>query len=122
MHAARSASPTARATSSACATWRAPRARRTSPARPPRLLMPRALTQRRASGRHSMPESTLLWEVGCEEMPSWACDQVLRQLPALVQQLLERERLAAGTEVTAWAGPRRFAVTTRVNSIQEAQE
>jgi glycyl-tRNA synthetase beta chain len=62
-----------------------------------------------------MPDATtatLLWEVGCEELPAWACDAIERQLPALVTDALSGAGLA-GDDASApvvWVGPRRFSV------------
>ncbi len=61
-----------------------------------------------------MPETTanLLWEVGCEELPAWACDALERQLPALVRDALGDAGLAPGdgADPVVWVGPRRFSV------------
>jgi glycyl-tRNA synthetase beta chain len=56
--------------------------------------------------------ATLLWEVGCEELPAWACDAIERQLPALVSDALAGAGLApAGAAApVVWVGPRRFSV------------
>ena len=35
----------------------------------------------------------LLWEVGCEELPAWACEQLAQQVPGLVREELESARL-----------------------------
>jgi glycyl-tRNA synthetase beta chain len=55
---------------------------------------------------------TLLWEVGCEELPAWSCDAIERQLGALVRDALVDARLAVegGSDVVVWVGPRRFSV------------
>jgi glycyl-tRNA synthetase beta chain len=55
--------------------------------------------------------NTLLWEVGCEELPAWACDAIERQLPALVTNALDGAGLAVdGAAPVVWVGPRRFSV------------
>ena len=61
-----------------------------------------------------MPETQdLLWEVGCEELPAWACEQLASQVPALISSELVGERLVEDGSVPApevFVGPRRFAV------------
>lgn len=54
---------------------------------------------------------TLVWEVGCEELPAWACDQLERQVPQLVREALTSARLldAPDADVRILVGPRRFA-------------
>ena len=62
--------------------------------------------------------STLLIEIGCEELPSKVCESVLRQLensaeaPGLVHKLLEAERLLEGgaPDLKVLVSPRRIAV------------
>ncbi|MFA4965707.1 MAG: glycine--tRNA ligase subunit beta [Thermoleophilia bacterium] len=61
--------------------------------------------------------STLLIEIGCEELPYKLCESVVRQLegagdaPGLARKLLEEERLLdAGAAVRALVSPRRIAV------------
>ncbi|MCB0878231.1 MAG: glycine--tRNA ligase subunit beta, partial [Thermoleophilia bacterium] len=56
--------------------------------------------------------ATLLWEVGCEELPAWACDALERQLPSLVTEALAGAGLAVDGDDTpvVWVGPRRFSV------------
>ncbi len=54
---------------------------------------------------------TLLWEVGCEELPAWACDAIERQLGGLVLAGLSDAGLAIdGATPVVWVGPRRFSV------------
>lgn len=54
---------------------------------------------------------TLLWEVGCEELPAWSCDAIERQLGALVRDALVDSGLSVdGAEPVVWVGPRRFSV------------
>lgn len=65
-----------------------------------------------------VPETQLLWEVGCEELPAWACEQVLDQLPGLITRELEQARLDTGAELQVWVGPRRFAVQAQVAAVQ----
>lgn len=63
----------------------------------------------------------LLWEVGCEELPAWACDAIERQLPSLVENALTESRLAVeGASLEVLVGPRRFAVQTQVLGAQPA--
>lgn len=61
-----------------------------------------------------MPEvQELLWEVGCEELPAWACEQLAAQVPTLISNELVAERLVSGSDAPApevFVGPRRFAV------------
>ena len=55
----------------------------------------------------------LLWEVGCEELPAWACEQIAGQISELVHgELVEARLVDAGAEadVQVSVGPRRFAV------------
>ncbi len=70
-----------------------------------------------------MPEiHTLLWEVGCEELPAWACEQLASQVPDLVARELVAERFVASEEEVApelFVGPRRFAV--RVAGVGQEQ-
>jgi len=69
----------------------------------------------------------LLWEVGCEELPAWACEQLAQQVPGLVREELESARLLPvggdGTDSTSaisvLVGPRRFAVI--VDAVQKSQ-
>jgi glycyl-tRNA synthetase beta chain len=54
---------------------------------------------------------TLLWEVGCEELPAWSCEAIERQLGALVRDALIDAGLGVeGAEPVVWVGPRRFSV------------
>jgi glycyl-tRNA synthetase beta chain len=53
--------------------------------------------------------STLLIEIGCEELPANACDAALAQAAPLVERLLREHRLAPGA-VRALVSPRRIAV------------
>jgi len=69
-----------------------------------------------------MSEGTmLLWEVGCEELPAWACEQVLDQLPALVTTEVAGARLDAGGAVEVLVGPRRFTVRVPVLNAQRVE-
>ena len=53
----------------------------------------------------------LLWEVGCEELPAWACDAIERQLGGLVLDAVAEAGLAVdGASPVVWVGPRRFSV------------
>ena len=64
-------------------------------------------------------DRTLLWEVGCEELPAWACDAIERQLPALVHQALVGARISVeGAEPLVWVGPRRFSVVVEAQPMQ----
>lgn len=75
--------------------------------------------------------STLLVEIGCEELPYKVCESVLRQLeggaadgpgeaPGLVQKLLDEERLLEpDAEVRPLVSPRRIAVL--VTGVPERQ-
>ncbi|MCW2921395.1 MAG: glycine--tRNA ligase subunit beta [Thermoleophilia bacterium] len=67
-------------------------------------------------------DRTLLWEVGCEELPAWACDALERQLPALVRDALVEARLQVegAEDVVAWVGPRRFSVLVEALPTQPA--
>lgn len=59
-----------------------------------------------------MPDvRTLLWEVGCEELPAWACDAIERQLPDLVADAIAEAGLEPGDGIApvVWVGPRRFS-------------
>jgi glycyl-tRNA synthetase beta chain len=67
-----------------------------------------------------MPE-TLLWEVGFEELPAWACDQIVEQLPGLLHQRLVDERLDPEGQPTIQVGPRRAAVEVKVSQQQRAE-
>ncbi|MCW2923793.1 MAG: glycine--tRNA ligase subunit beta [Thermoleophilia bacterium] len=66
---------------------------------------------------------TLLWEVGCEELPSWACDAIERQLGALVRDaLIEAGLSVEGAEPVVWVGPRRFSVLIEALGSRAAVE
>lgn len=67
-------------------------------------------------------DRTLLWEVGCEELPAWACDAIEQQLPALVRDALAEARIAVdGSDVPiVWVGPRRFSVLVEALPSQPA--
>lgn len=72
------------------------------------------------------PAAPLLWEVGCEELPAWACDALARQLPRLVSDQLVAARLVAAdveqASVEVFVGPRRFAIRAAdVLDTQRAQ-
>ncbi len=62
--------------------------------------------------------STLLIEIGCEELPANACDAALAQAAPLVERLLLEHRLAPGS-VRALVSPRRIAVLA--DGVPEAQ-
>lgn len=53
-----------------------------------------------------MPD--LLIEVGCEELPSSACREVIDQVPRLSREALEATGLSG--RPTVWVSPRRFAI------------
>ncbi len=65
--------------------------------------------------------STLLVEVGCEELPYRVCESVIRQLegadgsPGLVAKLLAEDRILAGEtpDLDVFVSPRRIAVLVR---------
>jgi glycyl-tRNA synthetase beta chain len=59
--------------------------------------------------------STLLFEIGCEELPAAACEQAAVQLPELV-----RRHVAPGAEPHVFVGPRRLAFL--VDGIAEREE
>jgi glycyl-tRNA synthetase beta chain len=71
--------------------------------------------------------STLLIEIGCEELPYKVCESVVRQLedtaeaPGLVHRLLEAERLleSGAPDLRALVSPRRIAVL--VEGVPERQ-
>ena len=63
-----------------------------------------------------MPD--LLLEVGCEELPSSACREIVEQAPGIVEAALEAHGLERG-EVRVWVAPRRFAVS--VTGLPERQ-
>lgn len=65
--------------------------------------------------------ATLLWEVGFEELPAWACDQLVAQLPDIVRGQLAESRLEPGEEMSVWVGPRRAAVEVTVAARQRAE-
>ena len=54
-----------------------------------------------------MPD--LLLEVGCEELPSSACREIIEQAPGLIRQALDAAGLN-GAAVRVSVAPRRFAV------------
>ena len=62
--------------------------------------------------------SMLLWEVGCEELPAWACDQIESQVEHLVVEELVLARVLADKNAISapdvFVGPRRFAVRMTV--------
>ena len=62
-----------------------------------------------------MPE--LLIEVGCEELPSSACREIVQQAPGLVSAALAAHGLTG--EPVVWVAPRRFAVS--VTGLPERQ-
>ena len=49
---------------------------------------------------------SLLLEIGCEELPAWACDEAATQLRALCIERVEAEPIAV------FVGPRRLAILT----------
>ena len=49
--------------------------------------------------------TTLLFEIGCEELPASACDEAERQLPAVIRRNLGEEG-----RMRVLVGPRRLAV------------
>ncbi|MCW2926296.1 MAG: glycine--tRNA ligase subunit beta [Thermoleophilia bacterium] len=54
---------------------------------------------------------TLLWEVGCEELPAWACVAIERQVGGLVLDAITESGLAvSGATPVVWVGPRRFSI------------
>ena len=63
-----------------------------------------------------MPE--LLVEVGCEELPSSACREIIEQVPGIVKGALDGFGLAH-EEIRVWVAPRRFAVS--VTGLPERQ-
>lgn len=66
---------------------------------------------------------TLLWEVGCEELPAWSCDAIERQLGALVRDALTDAGLGIeGADPVVWVGPRRFSVLIEARSERPAVE
>jgi glycyl-tRNA synthetase beta chain len=62
--------------------------------------------------------STLLIEIGCEELPASACEAALAQAAPLVERLLVEHRLAP-TSIRALVSPRRIAVCAE--GVPEAQ-
>jgi glycyl-tRNA synthetase beta chain len=54
-----------------------------------------------------MPD--LLVEIGCEELPAWACDEASAQLPSLVERGISAAGLAPD-ETRVHVGPRRLAL------------
>src|SRR5674476_70008 len=79
----------------------------------------------RAQGRQPVPRgcrrmSTLLIEIGCEELPYKVCESVVRQLedtaaaPGLVHKLLEAERLleSGAPDLRVLVSPRRTPSTS----------
>ena len=66
---------------------------------------------------------TLLWEVGCEELPAWACDAIERQLGGLVLDAVTEAGLAVeGATPVVWVGPRRFSVLLETLAERPAVE
>lgn len=63
-----------------------------------------------------MPE--LLVEVGCEELPSSACREIIEQVPGIVRAALDAHGLDHD-EVRVWVAPRRFAIS--VTGLPERQ-
>src|SRR5262245_38360054 len=79
---------------------------------PPR---PRPRSRRRRPRRaRALPE--VLLEVGCEELPSSACREILDQAPGLVAEGLGNAGLDGQWPVETWVAPRRFAVLASVPS------
>jgi glycyl-tRNA synthetase beta chain len=60
----------------------------------------------------------LLLEVGCEELPSSACREIIDQAPGIVEAALDAYRLPHEA-VNVWVAPRRFAVS--VTGLPERQ-
>jgi glycyl-tRNA synthetase beta chain len=54
-----------------------------------------------------MPD--VLVEIGCEELPAWACEEARQQLPSLLGRWLDESRLDAA-ETRIHVGPRRLAL------------
>ena len=63
-----------------------------------------------------MPE--LLLEIGCEELPSSACRELIDQVPGIIESALDAYGLTRDP-VQAWVAPRRFAVS--VTGLPERQ-
>lgn len=63
-----------------------------------------------------MPE--LLLEIGCEELPSSACRELIDQAPGIVEAALDAYGLSRDA-VQVWVAPRRFAVS--VTGLPERQ-
>jgi glycyl-tRNA synthetase beta chain len=63
-----------------------------------------------------LPE--LLLEVGCEELPSSACREIVEQAPGIVEAALQAHRLERD-EIRVWVAPRRFAIS--VTGLPERQ-
>ncbi len=63
-----------------------------------------------------MPE--LLVEIGCEELPSSACRELIDQVPGIVEASLDAHGLSRDA-VQVWVAPRRFAVS--VTGLPERQ-
>src|SRR5579863_4459308 len=64
-----------------------------------------------------MPD--FLLEIGIEEIPARMIDGAREELARRVGELLVRERLANGSEITAYSTPRRLAIVA--NAISAAQ-
>ena len=103
------------ATSGACATsrarargpgWRGGRTR--SPRRRPR--------SRRRRPRRAVALPDLLLEVGCEELPSSACREILEQAGGLFAEGLGNAGFTGDWPVQTWVAPRRFALFASVPS------
>ena len=62
-----------------------------------------------ASARRARALPDLLLEVGCEELPSSACREILEQAGALFAEGLGHAGFAGDWAVQTWVAPRRFA-------------
>ncbi len=60
------------------------------------------------------PRSTLLLEIGCEELPSSACREAVAQVPGLVAAALAAADVPGEHPVDVSVSPRRIALTTQV--------
>lgn len=63
-----------------------------------------------------MPEarSTLLLEIGCEELPSSACREALDQVPALLAAAVAAAGIEGDCPAEVWVSPRRIAMLASV--------
>ncbi len=65
-----------------------------------------------------MSSAHLLLEIGCEELPSSACRELIDQAPGIVEAALDGYGLSRD-QVQVWVAPRRFAVS--VTGLPERQ-